>query len=176
MLILPHTRSLYAVYKYITLKRCIVIMNNLTCIVKIRAAKDRNVRTVFGWEQVEGTRCGNVCHFRNGKESVGTRSTQLADREWSTSSLLHPSLLILCPSIHHSSPQAVNLKRCLCCLILQCWVHYLSHSVWGLLDSDCVFVRDRWHQTLLEVRLLAIVMVVWPLDPKHKHTCTSKVA
>lgn len=49
-LILPQTRSLYAVYKYITLKRCIVILNNLTCIGKIRTAKDRNVMAVLGWE------------------------------------------------------------------------------------------------------------------------------
>ncbi len=167
-MILLQTRSLYAVYKYITLKRCIVILNNLTCMGKIRAAEDCNVMAVFGWECAVPQEHAVEMSVTSG---MGKRECENA----LTVNDLH--LLILCPSIHPSLKSSGCKSQALSVLpyltVLSSFIFSLSLSlslsVWGFLDSDSVFVRDRWHQTLLEVRLLAIVMVVWPLNPKHKH-------
>lgn len=157
----------------------IVIMNNLTCVIKTALAV-YNIMTVVGWKNAVEL----SVTLRTEKEGEWESATQLADREWFTCSLFLPSLLILCPSIHHSGPQAVNLNCCLCRLILQCWVHYLtlyithpsslalslslfylfyllftlspiSHSL-----SHSVFVRNWWYQTALEMRRINVMTAV----------------
>lgn len=175
MLILPQTRSLYAVYKYITLKRCIAIMNNLTCIVKIHTAKDRSVMAVFEWECAFPWEHAVEMSVTSG---MGKRECENAldttGWPWMIYIFSSPPLSSHPLSIHPSLKSSGCKSQALSVLPYLTVLSSLSLSLGMGFIGLCVFVRDRWHQTLLEIRLLAIVMVVWPLDPKH--TCTSKVA
>lgn len=148
MPVLPQTRSLYAVYKHIMPNCCIVIMNNLSCMVKMRVWRDCSVTAAVWWEcAVLWDACGNVCHFRNGGR-VCEKALDMTGWPWMIYIFSSPPLsshpLSIHPSLKSSGCKSPALSVLPYLTVLSSLSLSLSLSpcvcvCWSFLDSGWVF-------------------------------------